>query len=93
MSLYTLHAPRTLCSNVLHTVLCISMAFPIPSHLPRKKDPQDVSTKILTKISEADAKSLNAALASSWSLELDETLTQTKVNYDVSALVLSPNLI
>ncbi|CCM02541.1 uncharacterized protein FIBRA_04643 [Fibroporia radiculosa] len=54
------------------------MAFPLPSHLPRQKDPQDVSTKILTKISEATAKSLNAELASSWVAELDDTITQTK---------------
>ncbi|GBE89597.1 hypothetical protein BKA93DRAFT_723614 [Sparassis latifolia] len=54
------------------------MAFPIPSHLPRRKEPQDVSTKILTKISEATAKSLDAQLASSWVAELDDTITQTK---------------
>ncbi|TFY64920.1 hypothetical protein EVJ58_g2304 [Rhodofomes roseus] len=54
------------------------MAFPIPAHLPRGKDPQDVSTKILTKISETDTKSLNASLASSWVAELDETIAQTK---------------
>ncbi|KAF9815102.1 hypothetical protein IEO21_04799 [Rhodonia placenta] len=54
------------------------MAFPVPAHLPRKRDPQDVSTKILTKISEATTKSLSAQLASSWITELDETLSQTK---------------
>ncbi|KAH9951200.1 Centromere/kinetochore Zw10-domain-containing protein [Amylocystis lapponica] len=54
------------------------MAFPVPSHLPRKKDPQDVSTRILTKISEATSNSLNTQLASSWIAELDDAITQTK---------------
>lgn len=53
-----------------------SMAFPIPSHLPRQ---QDVSSKILTKIDEATAETLNASLASSWVAELDETIQLTKV--------------
>ena len=55
------------------------MAFPVPAHLPRGKDPQDVSTKILSKISETDTKSLNSSLVSSWVAELDETIAQTKV--------------
>ncbi|OCH91473.1 hypothetical protein OBBRIDRAFT_886899 [Obba rivulosa] len=54
------------------------MAFPVPAHLPRKKDPQDVSTAILTKVSEATTKSLNAQLAASWVAELDDTIRQTR---------------
>lgn len=55
------------------------MAFPLPSHLPRKKDARDVSTQILTKISETPSKSLNAQLASAWVAELDDTIKSTKV--------------
>ncbi|KZT07285.1 uncharacterized protein LAESUDRAFT_651560 [Laetiporus sulphureus 93-53] len=54
------------------------MAFPIPAHLPRKKDAQDVSTQILTKVSETPLKSLNSQLASSWVAELDDAIAQTK---------------
>ncbi|KAI0642247.1 hypothetical protein C8Q79DRAFT_917367 [Trametes meyenii] len=54
------------------------MAFPIPSHLPRKKDARDVSTQILTKISETTVKELNAKAASSWVLELNDTIALTK---------------
>lgn len=57
------------------------MAFPVPSHLPRKKAPQDVSTEILTKISETPAKGLTADLASSWVVELSENISQTKVYF------------
>lgn len=53
------------------------MAFPIPSHLPRK---QDVSSRILNKIGEATNQTLNAAIARSWVEELDETIRQTKVS-------------
>jgi hypothetical protein len=53
-----------------------SMAFPIPSHLPRQ---QDVSSKMLSKIDEATGQSLNATLASSWVAELDQTIQLTKV--------------
>lgn len=60
------------------------MAFPVPSHLPRKKDAQDVSTQVLTKISEATAKSLNAKLASSWVAELEDTIRLTKVRSPVN---------
>ncbi|KAH9014198.1 Centromere/kinetochore Zw10-domain-containing protein [Lactarius deliciosus] len=42
------------------------MAFPTPSHLPRNAAPQDVSSQILSKISSASAKSLNAEVAASW---------------------------
>ena len=55
------------------------MAFPIPTHLPRKKDARDVSTQVLTKVSETPLKALNAKLASSWVAELDETIRLTKV--------------
>ncbi|KDQ61547.1 hypothetical protein JAAARDRAFT_190291 [Jaapia argillacea MUCL 33604] len=54
------------------------MAFPVPSHLPRKASPQDVSTKVLTKISEATTKTLTAQLATSWVAELDDTIHATK---------------
>ncbi|KAJ3557317.1 hypothetical protein NM688_g1539 [Phlebia brevispora] len=53
------------------------MAFPIPQHLPRKKD-QDVSTKLLSKMSETTFKSLTRELASSWVAELDVAISQTK---------------
>lgn len=55
------------------------MAFPVPSHLPRK---QDVSSKILNKIGEATNGTLNAALAKTWLDELDETIRQTKVSIE-----------
>ncbi|OSD04787.1 hypothetical protein PYCCODRAFT_1433123 [Trametes coccinea BRFM310] len=54
------------------------MAFPIPSHLPRKKDARDVSTQILTKVSETSSKDLSAKVASTWVSELDETIKLTK---------------
>ncbi|KAI0061027.1 hypothetical protein BV25DRAFT_1782681, partial [Artomyces pyxidatus] len=54
------------------------MAFPVPSHLPRKGIPQDVSSQILSKVSATDVKSLNAELALSWIEELDDTILQTK---------------
>ncbi|KAI0697828.1 hypothetical protein C8T65DRAFT_614507 [Cerioporus squamosus] len=54
------------------------MAFPLPSHLPRKKDARDVSTQILTRISETPSKALRAEVASSWVAELDDTIKVTK---------------
>ncbi|KAI0317156.1 hypothetical protein OF83DRAFT_1263778 [Amylostereum chailletii] len=54
------------------------MAFPVPSHLPRKRVPQDISTQILSKVASATTKTLTAELASSWIVELDETILQTK---------------
>ena len=54
------------------------MAFPVPSHLPRKKNP-DVSTKLLTEISETNYKSLSQEVASKWVAELDVAIRQTKV--------------
>ncbi|KAI0738508.1 hypothetical protein C8Q80DRAFT_1205833 [Daedaleopsis nitida] len=56
----------------------MTMAFPLPDHLPRKKDARDVSTQILMKISETTSKSLNAELVSSWVAELNETIGATK---------------
>lgn len=55
------------------------MAFPIPSHLPRRAPPQDVSSSILNKIDAATNESLNATLASSWIQELNDTIYATKV--------------
>ncbi|KAK0202563.1 hypothetical protein DFS33DRAFT_910256 [Desarmillaria ectypa] len=54
------------------------MAFPIPSHLPRRAPPQDVSSSILNQIDAATNGSLNAALASSWIQELNDTIYATK---------------
>lgn len=54
------------------------MAFPIPSHLPRRAPPQDVSSNTLNKIDAATNESLNAALASSWIQELNDTIYATK---------------
>ena len=54
------------------------MAFPIPAHLPRKKD-LDVSTTVLSKMSETSLKALSHGLASTWVSELDIAIRQTKV--------------
>ena len=54
------------------------MAFPVPAHLPRKKD-LDVSTTVLSKMSETSLKALNHELASNWVAELDVAIRQTKV--------------
>ncbi|KAI0831808.1 hypothetical protein BC628DRAFT_1349864 [Trametes gibbosa] len=54
------------------------MAFPVPSHLPRKKDARDVSTQVLTKVSETTLKDLNANTAASWVVELEDTISLTK---------------
>lgn len=54
------------------------MAFPVPTHLP-KKQPTDVSSAILGRIADADAKSLNAALAQSWITDLDDSIRAAKV--------------
>ncbi|KAJ7759219.1 hypothetical protein B0H16DRAFT_1885130 [Mycena metata] len=56
------------------------MAFPIPAHLPRRQNPQDVSSEILTKIDQATGKTLNASLASSWLAELEDTIRATKTH-------------
>jgi hypothetical protein len=65
------------------------MAFPIPSHLPRRANPQDISSKILSKIDEATNRSLTASLAKSWLAELDETIQSTKVYIHVPFFTLS----
>ncbi|KAJ4466116.1 hypothetical protein C8J55DRAFT_242847 [Lentinula edodes] len=54
------------------------MAFPVPSHLPRRANPQDVTSKILSTMDEATNKSLTASLAKSWLEELDTTIHSTK---------------
>ena len=59
------------------------MAFPIPSHLP-KKQPTDVSSAILTRISDTDSKSLNATLTESWITDLDESIRAAKVSEPLS---------
>jgi hypothetical protein len=53
------------------------MAFTIPAHPTRKAD---VSTEILTKISEAGPKALRASLARDWVGELENAIRQTKVS-------------
>ncbi|KAJ3505163.1 hypothetical protein NMY22_g17683 [Coprinellus aureogranulatus] len=54
------------------------MAFPVPSHLPRKPAVEDVTSKILTSIDQATFQSINSALATSWVAELDESIRSTK---------------
>lgn len=51
-----------------------------------RKDARDISTQILTKVSETPLKALNAKLASSWVAELDETIKSTKVRPNASVL-------
>lgn len=63
------------------TLVASSMAFPIPTHLPKKQDSRDVSTQVLTKIAETPYKSLKGDLAASWVSELDETIRTTKVRF------------
>lgn len=57
----------------------VAMAFPIPSHLPRRAPPQDVSSQILSKIDSATNQTLNSALVSSWLTELEVSIQTTKV--------------
>ncbi len=64
----------------------LHMAFPVPSHLPRKAASQDISSRILSKISSATVKTLNADLAASWVAELDEAVLESKVHPHVSEL-------
>ncbi|TFK65606.1 hypothetical protein BDN72DRAFT_889334 [Pluteus cervinus] len=54
------------------------MAFPIPAHLPRKANPQDVSSHILNRVDSATNENLNSELVKSWLTELDETIQSTK---------------
>ncbi|KAJ7043699.1 hypothetical protein C8F04DRAFT_727558 [Mycena alexandri] len=56
------------------------MAFPVPAHLPRRQNPQDVSSGILMKIDQATGKTLSASLASSWLAELEDTIHATKTH-------------
>jgi hypothetical protein len=56
-----------------------SMAFPLPAHLPRKKQPQDVSSALLSTISETSVKTLNSDLAASWVAELDQSIQLSQV--------------
>ncbi|KAJ6515056.1 hypothetical protein C8R47DRAFT_1206403 [Mycena vitilis] len=56
------------------------MAFPVPSHLPRRPNPQDVSSEILMKIDQATNQTLNASLATSWLSELEDTIQATKTH-------------
>ncbi|KAH7890837.1 hypothetical protein F5I97DRAFT_1923327 [Phlebopus sp. FC_14] len=51
------------------------MAFPLPSHLPRKVD---VSSQILSKLDSVTYQSLDSSVASSWLAELDESISLTK---------------
>lgn len=67
------------------------MAFPIPSHLPRAGIPQDISSRILSKVGSASSKELTAKRASSWVAELDDSISQTKVR-DHLVASLSPIL-
>ena len=55
------------------------MAFPVPLHLP-KKQPSDVSSAILNRISDADPKTLSAALAQSWIADLEQSIRAAKVS-------------
>lgn len=57
-----------------------SMAFPLPAHLPRKKQLQDVSSALLSTISETSVKTLNAELAASWVAELDQSIHLSQVS-------------
>ncbi|KIJ55371.1 hypothetical protein M422DRAFT_63470 [Sphaerobolus stellatus SS14] len=54
------------------------MAFELPAHLPRGGIPQDRPTQVLTKVSQATNKTLNAILAASWLAELDVSIKDTK---------------
>ena len=56
------------------------LAFPVPSHLPRKAASQDISSRTLSKISSSTAETLNADLAASWVAELDEAILESKVH-------------
>jgi protein transport protein DSL1/ZW10 len=56
-----------------------TMAFPVPDHLPRRAAPQDISSKVLSRLDDATSKTLNAELAASWVQELDATIDATKV--------------
>ena len=61
------------------------MAFPVPAHLPGKKE-LDVSTTVLSKMSETSLKALNNDLTSKWIAELDVAIRQTKVRLAIRKL-------
>ncbi len=55
---------------------------PLPEHLPRNPKVQDASTvssAILSRMADTSSAALTAELASSWVVELDKTLEETKV--------------
>ena len=62
-----------------------TQAFPIPSHLPHKAGIQDVTTEVLTKLSETKSDDLTAHLAASWVAELEKSIRQTKVRASLYA--------
>ncbi|KAH7921288.1 hypothetical protein BV22DRAFT_1072517, partial [Leucogyrophana mollusca] len=51
------------------------MAFPLPTHLPRKLD---VSSQILSKLDSVTVQSLTSSVASSWRCELEESINLAK---------------
>ena len=63
----------------LHYTQWNAMAFPVPDHLPRKTMPKDISTEILTKVSEVTTKTLTSSLVTSWVDELEAGVQNTKV--------------
>jgi hypothetical protein len=71
--------PSDLLPYIPHDAI-LHMAFPVPSHLPRKATSQDISSRILSKVSSATVKTLNADLAALWVAELDEAILESKVH-------------
>lgn len=55
-----------------------AMAFPIPTHLPRRSDSSS-SLSVINKLESATHKTLTATLAGSWTRELENDITTTKV--------------
>ena len=55
------------------------MAFPLPDHLPRSAAPRDISSTILGRIDAATHHTLNAELARSWLVDLDDNIGSIKV--------------
>lgn len=66
-------------SNGSCYLITITMAFPVPSHLPRSVNQQNKLTQILSKIGETSTSEFTASLAASWIAELDDSIQQTKV--------------
>ena len=71
-------AKNSCCSERSLRAPAQSMA-PIPDHLKRPV-PVDVSSQILTKVSETPQKSLSAETAGAWVAELESCIHQTKVH-------------